>query len=346
MKTGAIISGAAHLLFLLLAFSGLPWVKPKPAEEVAVTQVSLMTNAEFEAEMSSTPSVIEEIVPAEVSEADNPMTAEPEEVQPSEPVIAVNSDNTTVDGTGGDGNSVADEPTTSDEALLVPRIAEVAVAPTPEDTQEGDTVVEETAPEETASEPVIEEEPQSQPAAVTEIIPEAQPDATPTASPVIASMPVLRAPDGPSTASEIDLAVQAAEEDAIRDLLAEALNEEAPAETPNQPDTPAPVSLTGSQKRNIGAAVSQHWNKSIVLGKANYEQLVVRVSVMVAADGRIISDVTPVEPSNPTGDFQVAFDAARRAVMRADVIPLPAGQFPDGVKLILRFDPVLGIGLN
>ena len=113
-------------------------------------------------------------------------------------------------------------------------------------------------------------------------------------------------------------------------------------------DEPTTVALTGGQRQGIIEAVSANWNKSIVVGKEDYEQLVIVLEVSVAPNGLIVpGSVKPVDPANPTGDFVVAYDAARRSVLRAEVIPLPAGQYPEGVRLELTFNPAFEVaGFN
>jgi len=66
---------------------------------------------------------------------------------------------------------------------------------------------------------------------------------------------------------------------------------------------------------------------------------VVTVRVKLNANGKIIGGVEPVRPRSPNGDFKVAYEAARRAVLRAQPIPLPQGKFRDGDFLEIRFDP-------
>ena len=106
--------------------------------------------------------------------------------------------------------------------------------------------------------------------------------------------------------------------------------------------------LSGGQLQGIIEAVSRNWNKSIVVGLENYENVTVVLEVAVASSGMIIADsIKPVTPVNPTGDFLIAYDAARRSVLRAEVIPLPYGYYPNGVRLVLTFDPALNeVGLN
>jgi len=110
--------------------------------------------------------------------------------------------------------------------------------------------------------------------------------------------------------------------------------------------TAAPASLgqdfTFGEQQAVGAVIGRTWNKVNIVGKENYEQLVVVVRVKLQANGKVMGDVQPVEPQKPTGDFRVAFEAARRAVLRAQPLPLPQDKFNDGDYLEIRFDPGSG----
>jgi hypothetical protein len=121
------------------------------------------------------------------------------------------------------------------------------------------------------------------------------------------------------------------------------------ARTASQTTPPVVADLTGPERAVIGDVVSQKWNKSNITGQVDFEQYVVRIAVEVSAQGKVES-VAPLEPSHPTGIFDIAYRAARSAVLQADRaggIPLPAGKFPNGVTLVLRFDPASGeIGFN
>lgn len=101
---------------------------------------------------------------------------------------------------------------------------------------------------------------------------------------------------------------------------------------------PRVAALSEEHRRAIVDAVSRNWNKSIIIGKENYERLVITIIVNVSKSGTIVG-VEPVEPINPVGDFLVAYNAARRSVLRAELIPLPEDTFSGNLQLVLTFDP-------
>lgn len=383
MKTGVIISGSLHLLFLLFLIFDPFAFRPDPSEAVAVTEVTLLSTAEFDAALSSVPDVpvmdmaVMQMPQAEENDASAPTPdtapdetemdvteapsardsdpdlsalerlARPEMAvvipQPFVPDAAPQIAPVVGNGTAGSApNASLSAPPTPRAA---PRIADTAAPALPDVSRTSDRVVEAATPDAAAETVQQEADAQAPPEAVSEIVPEAQPDVAPSAAPPRAAVPPRRTSRSVANAEEIARQLRDEEEAEIRALLETAASAEA-VETPPAATQQATAQLSGAQARSIGVAIAENWNKSIVLGKENYETLVVKVSVSVGFDGTIMGGVKPVEPANPTGDFAVAYEAARRAVLRAGTIPLPPGQYPEGVTLILRFDPVLGIGLN
>ncbi len=193
----------------------------------------------------------------------------------------------------------------------------------------------------------------AQPESTTEITPDGQDNVEISA---YAPQSAVRPPIRPRGIGDAQLAAQQAarerqaeldrqkEDDAILDALLAEQAEQAAAAAAQQPVV---TELTGIEKAAIGDVVSGFWNKGLITGQPEYEQYVVRVAVNVDRFGAIEGEVRPVEPADPTGVFRIAFDAARRAILQAGTIPLPSGVYPDGVELILRFDPASGeVGLR
>ena len=377
MKTGVIISGIAHGVMVLLILLQLEWNPRRPTDEIEITEVTLMSASEFDAVQSNSPAapdleiatmaqpVAEEddvtrpedsVAPAEtemdVTEAPADRDTDPDlsaVERLAQPDVAIETTQpftadalpqvSAIVSTGETGASASPLFQAPPTPRAAPRIDSFAAPALPDGARVSDRTVEETAPDEAATETVEETTAEALPESVTEIVPEAQPDVPPSAAPPRATRPPRRSANVAQAAEDAAELARAAEQDAINALLEAVAAEEPVVEQPA-------VTLSGGQRQGIIEAVSRNWNKSIVMGKENFEQLVITLAVQVAANGAIIGDVEPLDPANPTGDFAVAYDAARRSVLRAEVIPLPAG-FPEGVRLILRFDPALDIaGLN
>jgi len=384
MKNGLIISGAAHILLLLALILGPFSFMPDPSLLPAVTEVTLVSASQLDAATSGTPAPpVTEITPTSAPSAEANDTATPTlDAVPNETVKDVTAAPSAQDsnpdlsalgrlaqpsvaivapqpfapdtapqisptiGNGGSGNSPTASLVAPSVPRAAPRIDSFSTPPVPDAARSSDRTQTATTPDQNAANPVDPQTATARPESVSQVQPDAQPDAAPSAA------PVRRPANAAANAAAILQKIQADEAAQIQALLeaatadAQASQASPPSSQPATATSQLSSNLSGAQKRAIGSVIGENWNKSIVLGKTNFENLVIRVAVSVAADGTIIGAVEPVEPANPSGDFQVAFDAARRAVLRAGVIPLPAGQYPEGVRLILRFDPVAGIGLN
>ena len=385
MKTGLIISGVLHGIILLLILLRLPWGGADEDDFLRVTNVTMLNESQYAAAVSQAPDMPDmdmlsmsqpqtdvndaarpeddtnpEETEIDITEAPSARDADPDLTaveRLAQPGVAVTAFQPVAPelspqiapsiGSGTAGNSVGVTLSAPPVPRAAPRISDVAAPPVPDDARQSDVNTAATTPDETAPDPVEEQPAEATPEAVTEVVPEAQPDAPPSDAPPPERIPVRRSANAEANAADIAQQIREQEEADIRALLDQAVSQAtAEVEEPATTASPPTAQLSAAQSQGIGEAVSQNWNKSIVLGKENYETLVVKIAVIVGPDGAIIGDVQPIDPANPTGNFKIAYDAARRAVLRAGVIPLPAGQFPEGVRLILRFDPVLGIGLN
>ena len=175
----------------------------------------------------------------------------------------------------------------------------------------------------------------------TETVPDAKPEERPT-TPLAATRPRGRPANLAAEAEK----KRKAEEAAIAAALAAAQAEAdkpapAPAATPAQTASGSRLgaNFNSAQSRAVGDAIGGMWNKTLIEGKDNYESLVVTVRVRLTAAGKVMGGVDPVDPASPQGDFKIAYEAARRAVLRAQPIPLPQDIFRDGDYLEIRFDP-------
>ena len=381
MKTGIIISGIVHGIILVLILLRLGGATHTPAKIIEATEVTLITAAELEPVISDAPQVMDMQMTAMAQpvtesndaarpndaiapeETDMDITEDPSDrdtdpdltalerlaqptvairtIQPSTAMAAPQMSPSVSFG-AGIGSSSSPSFSSPSMARSTPRIASFSAPSLPDTSRISDRSRETTAPDETATEVLEEASAEALPESATEITPDAQVDAE--SSPPLPTTPPRRPANHANATEAIEAARQKADDDAARELL-EAAVLEAVTEPPVAAQ-PA-VALSGGQRQGIIEAVSRNWNKSIVVGKENYERLVVTLAVSVAPNGTIIGDVEAINPSNPTGDFEVAYAAARRAVLRAGVIPLPAGAYPEGVRLILKFDPAYDtVGLN
>jgi hypothetical protein len=243
---------------------------------------------------------------------------------------------------------------------LAPRVDTTAAPKPPSDAKEAEQEVEEVVktPDPDVSEPEPEPEPVEEIAAAapqestTEIVPDAKAEESPLA-PTAATRPKGR----PKSIAKIADAAQAPQEPSAEEIkereqkIIEALTAQAAREETPEPsqETQSPRLGTGfnfAEQQGISAVIGQRWNKSTIEGKENYERLVIVLRVRLSADGKVMGGVEPVEPASPSGDFKVAYEAARRAVMRAQPIPLPKDKFRDGDYLEIRFDPGRDVSLN
>lgn len=255
-------------------------------------------------------------------------------------------------GLGTEGNTAVPTFGASSAPRSAPRIDAFAAPALPNFSTTSDRTVEEATPDENVPDPVEEQPAESQPDSVAEILPEAQPDGSDSAAPPRASTPPRRS----NRIAEIQEAIERADnpveepeiveavDGAVDDLLA-GLEEDAP-------ESPTTIKLTQAQQRSIssavGTALERTWNLINIRAKPNFERLIVRVEVILNADGTIVEgSVRPIEPSNPQGDFEDAYRAARSAILQLGRFDIPAADIPEGIKLTLVFDPSKDLaGLN
>ncbi len=380
MQAGTIISGIAHGGLIIAAFlGGLDWWQdslPPPR----ITKVTLVRAAELDVQSSAAPQApmadIEQFAQPEITldnveapsleaavnqtvidQTDAPEAADAAPdvsalLQPDDPVVVVVAP--TVEDIAHPTEAAPDifQPALNGNELNAPvsmsrpppprnapRIDTSAAARPPEDALPNQDTTPEVAVNgnETVEAPVQDGSAPEE--ATTEITPDGQQtDQISAFAPQVATRP----PRNPRRAS---VSIPEPDEEII-DAVAAALQA---AQQASQTTPPVVADLTGPERGIIGDVVSQKWNKSNITGQVDFEQYVVRIAVEVSAEGRV-EGVTPLEPSNPTGIFEIAYRAARSAVLQADRaggIPLPEGKFPNGVRLVLRFDPASGeIGFN
>lgn len=329
---------------------------PLPAQ---TTEVSLLSGEEFAALTlpAESPSVSSvdptPVLPSEQDDAPSvapsedkpPETTDPVEVAPPEPETVPDqpepdpSPQTDVEDNAPD---IPAPPVEESTALILPetdttpkptpatRIAPVA-APDPDPGAEiADTVTPEVVPDEVAETPA-EEKPATAPEeAATEIVTEAE---TPAAAPTTSVRPRNR-PKSPPKVAETPTP-DAPASDAIADAVAAAVADGA-TDTTAAPSGPP---LTRGEKDALRVAVSACWN----LGSSSSEALntTVVVSVRMSQSGKPES-VTMLS-SNGTSEnaTRIAFDAARRAVLRCQKggYKLPSDKYSQWQDIEITFNP-------
>jgi len=380
MQAGTLISGIAHgALIIAAALGGLDWwqdtlpppritkvtlvsaaeldVQSSAAPQVPMAEIAQIAQPEITLDNVEAPSAESAVTQTELAQTDAPDAADAAPdvsalLQPDDPEVVVvaptveNIDHPTeaapdifqpaLDGNELNAPVIMSRPPPPRNA---PRIDTTAAAKPPEAAQPNTEAAPEVTdqPGQTVETPVQDAGAPEE--STTQITPDGQQtDRISAFAPQVASRP-------PRRPRRLSVPTPAPEPD-MNDAVAAAL-QEAQAATQTTPRVVA--DLTGPERGVIGDVVSQKWNKSNITGQVNFEQYVVRITVEVSALGRVES-VSPLEPSRPEGIFDIAYRAARSAVLQADRaggIPLPEGKFPNGVTLVLRFDPASGeIGFN
>jgi hypothetical protein len=384
MQTGTIISGVAHGGLILAAFlGGLDWWQdslPPPR----ITKVTLVRAAELDVQSSAAPQVpmsdIAQIAQPEITQdsvqapslesavsqtvmdqtdAPDAADAAPDVsglLQPEDPEVVVQAPS--VDSLAAPNETAPEvfQPALAGNELNAPtsmsapppprnapRIDTRAAAKPPADALPNVDSTPEVAADGGDPVPAPVQDGSAPEEATTQITPDGQQTDQISA---FAPQTATRPPRNPRRA-HVNIPAPTPEPDMI-DAVAAALQA---AQEATQTTPPVVADLTGPQRAVIGDVVSQKWNVGRIRGVENYEQYVVRVAVEVDANGQVDREsIAPVEPESPTGYYEIAYRAARSAIIQAGQaggIPLPEGKFPNGVRLVLRFDPASGeIGFN
>ena len=247
---------------------------------------------------------------------------------------------------------------------LAPRIDTSAAPKPPKPVPDAPTVVPEASPD-PEPEPIPEPKPEEPAAApkeaTTEITPDAVVEERPT-TPKAAARPKGRPANlraeaerkekeaaereaaqlAAQKADEERQAAEKAKKDAEAAAVAAALKAAQETSEPVETGTRLGQNFNSSEARAVGDVIGSYWNKGRIEGKDQYERLVVTVRVRLTAEGKILGAVEPIDPRSPSGDFKIAFEAARSAVLQAinrKGLPLPRDKFRDGDFLEIRFDP-------
>ncbi len=374
MRIGYYISGAGHIaLILFVLFGGIFKSSPEPFE---VTEVSVISGAEFEAMMAAvqppeattdvampTPPATQEAPPPAESRPDPtpPQPVEPQvtEAPPPDPVPQPAEALPPQPAEVTDAAPVLAPPPQEQVVLApdnssrpVPRPAE-RVAPEPvaapePDTRVADTVTEEVVPDEAAETPREEAEAGAPEEATTQIVTEATepPSAAPTTSVRPRTRParpepVAEAPrEQPAPPQQPQPAQpQPSTSDAVNDALRQAL-EGAGSATPTPAGQSGPP-MTSGERDALRVAVQQCWNVGSLSSEALRTTVVVAVSM--SEDGRPMNETLRMLSYDGGSEAAArqAFESARRAIIRcgANGFNLPRDKYAQWREIEMTFNP-------
>lgn len=317
MRAALAVSALLHIVVIGLAIFGLPQADPYATEPVEALPVELVTIAEVTdltaGEVQAT-EVLEEAAPETVVDEAPPepearpgATEKPAETTASDPE-AIES---TTESTAPEPAGEPDPPEPAEE----PQPVEEAAAPAPEPT-----------PEPPPEPPV-----------------EATPEPAVTPAPVAESVVPRRKPKPPKRQRVARLERQS--EDAFdADRLSQLINRTAPtgggegaatASLGTQSGRPA-AALTLSEMDALRAQMQRCWNPPI--GLAGGEELVIAVQIRLTPDGGVES-ITEIGAVGVGPLYDVAADAARRAVIQCQPYKLPPQKYEVWKDVQVTFDP-------
>jgi hypothetical protein len=363
LTTGWYISGAAHLALILYLLVGGLFTRER-FPEMAVTEVSLVSEAEYAALVlrAPAPEVNDALPSPQPPEPDAaapelpttdaaPAVARPDQAEapdvpeapPEAPEIVVPDADVSTEApviappTVEDGDTVAPQSTPAP----APRVAPDPTPVPPVEAETAPQVVEQTAPEPTPETPVEEQRDAAAPeAATTRIITEA--DRPDTTAPVESIRPRARPPRPVRTAEPAPEQPRetrpAPQNNAVNDAVAAAL---ADANRPAAQAAPSGPPMTDGEKDALRVAVQQCWN----VGSLSTDALrtTVTVAVSMARDGR--PDNGSIRMIGYEGGTEAAarqaFEAARRAIIRcgANGFALPVEKFDHWRDIEMVFNP-------
>jgi hypothetical protein len=364
MQTGTKISAVGHGVAIALAVFGLPWFGPRERETIRVTDVSFVTEAEFEAAQAaaSPDAPREETAPAEPPPARPAPAPEPAPEPEAAPDVAQSAPETPDQEVA---TLVSPAPDTPEPTRITPKVItldpptaaapparpaqRVEPDPTPppeEDLRPAETPEPVTAPEPEAEVARVEETPaappQAAPAPAAEAIPEAPLALATSGRP----KPRQVAPKPAPERSQAEAVLAAVQQEAARKPAAAPVPEPAtsPAEsrTTSAAATSLPVGppLSSSEKEGLKLAVQRCWN--VPAGLRDAQELKVTLAAELAPDGQVINaSIRMIEPDPaPDARFKSAFDAGRRALIRCSpYTDLPRDKYAQWRNIEVVFNP-------
>jgi hypothetical protein len=378
MDKGTIFSGIGHAGLILWVVLGDWLFSRDPSEDVIVTQVSMMTSAEFDAlQAASTPNPSVEPAPepepvVEPAPAPEPVVepepapepdpvVEPEPLPEPEPVVEPEplpepEAPVAEEAQPLPSPSIEENPTPEAAEIVAPDpveeevVAETADAPTPAVSEEvtEEPVVEQPPTEETVAEDsgdvLLTEANQDQTEATgmtTSPRPKVRPE-KPVEEPVAEPLEEQVASAEPVEDPPEETAEQPVDDTATEDAIAALLDEAATEDTGSEPataDLPQGPPLSGGEMGDISNAISRKWNLGASSSDTLRTKVVIRVSF--SPDGKPMG-FELIESDGPTETaVNKLYETAQRAVNRAysdGGLPLPEGKYDTWRVLDLVFD--------
>lgn len=379
MNTGTMASGIGHAAVILWVLVGGIFSRPPDAPAMAVTEVSLVSSAQFDAMLAAAPARPQTEAPAPVTPAPDaevqappgaapvvrsvvpPRRPESLDVAEAPPEVPDAPEPAAEPAPAPDPLPVT--PRVEEQPVVLPQPVEVArpnpaprVAPTPAETPEPDAEVAEVAtpevtPDAAAPEVVKEETRRAAPeAASTEIVTEeTQTSDTLALAPASSPRPRTR-PEAPapvrttSAQSTPDPAPDQVEsaDDAMAEAIAGAVSAAvASSSRAETPPAPAGPPLTAGEKDALRVAVQRCWN----VGALSSDALLVTVTVSVGVAQTGIPDAGSIRMLGYEGGSEAgarqAYEAARRAIIRcgATGFDLPPEKYDQWRTIEMVFNP-------
>ena len=367
MQTGTRISAIGHGVLVVLAVFGLPWFGPREREPIRVTDVSFISEADFEAAQSAAPGPRDETAPAKppaprpakAAEAKQP--APPSDVAPE--VAAVEPPAEAAEATPAEPEAPAkatphivtlpETAATPPAPRRPPRVAPEPTPAPPEDLKIAETPKPAPTPEPESQVAKVEEPPAALPEAAppTEAAPAPQaPLALETSTPPKKRQVAKPAPAKPAAKPKPDADAAAVMAALVKKAATPATK---PTQTePTDPTPPTPAEgeaasslpegppLTSSEKDGLRLAVQRCWN--VPAGLRDASELKVTLAAELAADGAVINaSIRLIEPRPaPDERFQQAYEAGRRALIRCSpYADLPRDKYGQWRDIEVVFNP-------
>jgi hypothetical protein len=369
-RIGTGLSAALHIGVIAWVAFGGALLRPRHAPPVRMTEVSVMSQAEYDAMIAAAPKpsdapvtapqvpLADAATPAATPEAQAPLRSATEPLAPPEtatepplepletvpPVAEVPDAPPTPPAPPVTEPSPSPEVSPAPQPRPVPRVAPVPAEAPPPDAAVSDTSVAAVAPQATPEAVPVEQPPTeaaAPPEATTQIVTEATPTVAEPLASAPASSPRPQARPVRPAAPVQTAAPAKPPRDAVADALAEALATPTGAGTGGAGTAPSGPPLTAGEKDALVLAVKACWN----VGALSTDALrtTVTIGVSMQRDGR--PDAASIHRIAAEGGTEAsaaqAYEAARRAIIRcgANGFPLPAEKYDQWAQVEIVFNP-------